>query len=130
MKKTKKIVTNVASLCSALLLTSACFATQVDNEAIANECTALGSNLNQLSKIHTEEYCSYDVSNAGLLLENTAHLIRGNRLEQAVNNLSFAGGILTQVKLNRHDCAYFSVMVTPYVERVDFFKNQLRRGTA
>ncbi|HIF0232797.1 TPA: hypothetical protein ACXYK5_002724 [Legionella pneumophila] len=106
-----------ALLFSVVLLSGSVFSASVGQDELAHECKYLGASLSQLAKANTKEYCSIDVDYSGVMMEQSAALIKANRIEFARENLKLVYRTLDRVRLNLRDCSYFSSMVRPYLEK-------------
>lgn len=122
----KKLTTSTVFL-SAVLLAGVVFSAPVDKEELASECGYLGSSLRQLANANTKEYCSVDVNYSGVLMEQSAALIKARRMQFAIDNLNVVHRTLQRVSANLWDCAYFSSMVTPYVKKAQRLIGQLEQ---
>lgn len=114
-----------ALLLSGALLSGAVFSASVDKDELANECKYLGASLSQLANANTKEYCSIDVGYSGVMLEQVSSLIKANRIQFALDNLSFVYRTLERVRSSHSDCSYFSSMVRPYLEKTGNLAREL-----
>lgn len=102
---------------STIVLSGAVFSASVDKEELANECKNLGTSLSQLAKANTKEYCSIDVGYSGIMMEQSAGLIKANWIEFALDNVGLVYRTLERVRSNHEECRYFSSMMRPYIEK-------------
>lgn len=112
---------------SSVVLSGAVFSASVDKDELANECKNLGTSLSQLAKANTKEHCSVDMNYSGLMMEQTASLIKVSRIQFALNNLYLVHRTLDRVSSNSWDCKYFSSRVSPYIEKAEQLIHQLQR---
>lgn len=110
---------------STLLLSGAVFSASLDKEELASECQFLGASLSQLAKANLKEYCTIDVGYSGSMMEQSASLIRGERMELARDNLDFANRTLARVASNYNDCPYFSSMTRPFTQKINHLIHEL-----
>ncbi|KTD66462.1 hypothetical protein Lsan_0407 [Legionella santicrucis] len=109
---------------SSIGLSGAVFSASVDKDELANECKYLGASLSQLSNANTKEHCSVDVSYSGVMMEQSAALIKENRIQFALDNLGLVYRTLERARSN-HECRYFSSMMMPYLEKADTLAREL-----
>lgn len=112
---------------STIVLSSAVFSASVEKDELAKECKYLGASLSQLAKANTKEHCSIDVGYSGVMMEQSAALIKANRIPFALDNLNLVYRTLERVGSSHWDCEYFSSMVTPYVEKAEQLIHQIQR---
>lgn len=110
-----------------IALSSAVFSASVDKDDLAQECKYLGTSLSQLANANTKEHCSVDVNYSGVMMEQSAALIKASRIQFALDNLSLVHRTLERVSSSHWECEYFSSMVIPYVEKAEQIIHQLQR---
>ncbi|HAT1722241.1 TPA: hypothetical protein I8Y83_002796 [Legionella pneumophila] len=110
---------------TTLLLSGALFSASLDKEALASECQFLGASLSQLAKANLKEYCTTDVDYSGSMLEQSAALIRSERMELARGNLDLANRTLARVASSYNDCPYFSSMTRPFTQKINHLIHEL-----
>lgn len=101
------------------------FSASVDKDELAQECKYLGTSLAQLASANTKEHCSIDVGYSGVMMEQSALLMKANRIQFAIDNLNFVYRTLERVSSNHRGCGYFSSMVMPYLEKTSNLTRQL-----
>lgn len=121
----QKLFKKTTLLVSTIFLSGVVFSAPVDKEELVQECKYLGMSLSQLANANTKEYCSVDVNYSGILMEQSASLIKANRIQFAIDNLALVHRTLERVSTNDRDCTYFSSMVTPYLEKTTRLTRQL-----
>lgn len=129
IKMDKKMATKLTVLCSALLVTGACFSSQIDKEAISRRCDNVYSILDRMFEEQKQEPCAYDVQYAGWVMQGAAALVRSERYPTALKNLRIAGGNLNRVYSKVQECAYFSPKVKSSLDEISLLVNELENNS-
>lgn len=125
MKMNRTTSTHIAGFLSALVVTGVCSSAQVDKESIASKCEGIYKTLDGMLEEHRSAPCADSVQYAGGVTLGASGLVRAERYQNALKNLSIAEAHLGRVYSKSQACAYFSPKVKPPLDEVRYLMAKL-----
>ena len=103
---------------TGLLASQGSFASYPDQASIAEQCSRVASELNQIAASEFPDGCTGDVQVAAAYLSATETKVRHERFHEALVSVHYGESELKEMAYSRGYCGHFSPLVKPYIAKV------------